>query len=300
MPATRMDLGDTGSPMGLVGKILKAEPNLAPPVPIVDLAHQLDIAEIRDLSTDGFEGGLITDEARSGGFILVNRLARGGRRRFTIGHELGHFLMMSHKPPPDGFACSRADMRRWTGKEKNSAVRMEVEANEFAALMLMPPPLWHRELAKDRSPDLSYMVALADLFEVSREAAARAYAQYHDETLAVLVVKDGTVSRVYRDRARFPSLAVAAGSAAPRSSVFSRAARQLHRASAIVEAQAEVWLESDWGRSLPQLYEQVFFQQNGFALIMLWAEVADDEETDDWGEKTAKQRLQDRQERWSR
>jgi len=300
MQVTRMDLGETGSPMGLVGKILKAEPKLGPPVPIVELAYQLDIAEIRDLSTDGFEGGLITDEVRSGGFILVNRLARGGRRRFTIGHELGHFLMTSHKPPPDGFECSRADMRRWTGKEKSTAVRMEVEANEFAALMLMPPPIWRRELAKDHNPDLSCMVALADLFEVSKEAAARAYAQYHDETLAVLIVKDGMVSRVYRDRARFPSLAVTAGSAVPRKSLLSRATRYLHRASDIVEARAELWLESEWGRSLPQLYEQVFFQQNGFALIMLWAEVADEEDEDGWGEKTAKQRLRDRQERWGR
>ena len=84
MKVGRIDLDGTGSPMGLVAKILKAEPDLTIPVPIEELSRQLDIAEIRDMTTDGFEGGLITDDARSSGFILVNRIARRGRRRFTI------------------------------------------------------------------------------------------------------------------------------------------------------------------------------------------------------------------------
>jgi len=189
MQVTRIDLDGTGSPMGLVAKILKAEPGLTIPVPIEELAHQLDIAEIRDLSADGFEGGLITDDARSSGFILVNRAARRWRRRFTIGHELGHFLMTTHKPPAGGFQCSRDDMRRWTDKEKGGAIRMEVEANEFAALILMPPPLWRAELAKFRDPDLAQIVTLAGLFDISKEAAARTYAQYNKEPVAVVVAK---------------------------------------------------------------------------------------------------------------
>jgi Zn-dependent peptidase ImmA (M78 family) len=87
-------------------------------------AQELDIADIRDMSTDGFEGGLITDDARSSGYILVNRSARRRRRRFTIGHELGHFLMTTHKVPAGGFQCSRDDMRRWTDKEQSTAIRI--------------------------------------------------------------------------------------------------------------------------------------------------------------------------------
>jgi hypothetical protein len=295
MQVTRMDLDGTGSPMGLVGKILKAEPGLAIPVPIEQLAHQLDIAEIRDLSADGFEGGLITDDARSRGLILVNRAAR--RRRFTVGHELGHFLMTAHKPPAGGLQCSRDDMRCWTDKEKGGSIRMEVEANEFAALILMPPPLWRAELAKFRDPDLAQIVTLAGLFDVSKEAAARAYAQYNEEPVAVVVAKDGKIDKVYRDIARFPRLGVRAGAPVPANSLLFRAAQQPNHPSAIEEAPAEAWLESDWGKPLPGLYEQVFFQQNGFALTMLWAELADEEEDDGWGEKTAKQRFQDRQAR---
>ena len=91
-------LADTGSPMSLVTKILSVEKDLPIPVPIEELAKQLDIEKIAPLETEGFEGGLVTDDARSTGFILVSRAAPSGRRRFTIGHELGHFLIVSHRP----------------------------------------------------------------------------------------------------------------------------------------------------------------------------------------------------------
>ena len=302
MKITRMDLDGTGSPAGLVTKILKAEPGLKPPVPVEELARQLDISEIRDLTTEGFEGGLITDEARSHGFILVNRAAIAGRRRFTVGHELGHFLLTHHKPPPGGFLCTRDDMRRWDEKEKSAIVRMEVEANEFSALLLMPPPLWRAEAGKFGDPDLSQIVALARTFGVSKEAAARTYAQYHNETIAVVVVKDAIINKMYRAFGRFPRLGLSRGATVPTSSVFYRAKKQLTSPSEIAEARAEFWLESEWGKPLPELYEQVFFQRGGFALILLWVETsaADEDDWDPDAEKTAKERLRDRQARWGR
>jgi Zn-dependent peptidase ImmA (M78 family) len=300
MKLTRMDLDGTGSPMGLVGKILKAEPELTIPVPIEELARQLDITDIRDMTTDGFEGGLVTDTARSSGYILVNRAARLGRRRFTVGHELGHFLMTHHKPPQGGFQCSRDDMRAWSDKEKSAGIRMEVEANEFSALILMPPPLWKRELGKLGDPDLSQIVALAKAFGVSKEAAARSFAQYHDEAVAIVVAKDGKAEKIYRKLTGFPTPCVKAGMNIPPSSFLFRATEQLDLPTEIVEARAEFWLESDFGVRLPKLYEQVFFQHDGYALIMLWAELPRENDFDPDEDRTSKQRLQDRQAKWAR
>jgi hypothetical protein len=189
-------------------------------------------------------------------------------------------------------------MRHWTGKEDGSAVRMEVEANEFARLILMPPPPWRKEMAKFRDPDLSHIITLAGLFDVSKEAAARTYAQYHNEPVALVVANDGKIDRVYQDIGRFPRLGVRLGTPVPAGSLLFRAAKQLNHPSTISEARAEICLESDWGKPLPGLYEQVFFQQNGFALIMLWAELVDEEESDGWEDKTSKQRLQERQSKW--
>jgi Zn-dependent peptidase ImmA (M78 family) len=297
MKVTRMDLDGTGSPMGLVSKILKAEPSLILPIPIEALAKQLDITDIQDVTSENFEGGLITDTTRSSGCILVNRAAIRGRRRFTIGHELGHFLMTTHKPPAGGFQCSRADMRRWD-KDLSPAIRMEVEANEFAGLILMPPPLWRREAGKFKKPDLSQVVQLAGTFDVSKEASARSFAQYHDEPIAVIVTKDRQIDKIYRNITRFPAMCVRQGDPVPASSVLHKVIAQTDRPSELTEAQSEFWLVSEWGRRLPKLYEQVFFQQSGFAILMLWAEIEEEEEKDD--ERTAKQRYQDQQQKWNR
>jgi hypothetical protein len=294
-----MDLDGTGSPAGLVTKILKAEPQLPVPVPIEDLARQLDIKEIARLETHGFEGGLLTDEARSSGIILVNDAARRGRRRFTIGHELGHFLIPTHKPKHGAeFLCSRDDMRRWSDKDQDNYVRMEVQANEFAALILMPPPFWRKEMAAYRDPALSQVIDLAGKFDVSKEAAARTSAQYHDHLVAIIVVKDGKIDKIYRDPVRFPYMSMKVGQLVPRQSIFHSASKTLDAPSDIQEVGAETWLQSDWGKRLPTLYEQVFFQQGGFALLMLWAEPAEEAEEDADEDRTSKQRLQDRQSRW--
>lgn len=283
--------------MGLVAKILEAEPRLSIPVPIEELARRLDIEDIRTIATDSFEGGLVTDEARSSGFILVNRRATPKRRRFTIGHELGHFLLRNHRPLSGEFQCSRADLKRWTHKGMSASVRMEVEANQFASAILMPPPIWQKALAKFSAPALPQIIEHASTFNVSTEAAARAYVQYHDQSLAVVIIKDGTILRIYCDIRRFPSLCVEAGSAVPATSLFFRAPKKLHRASSINRGDAGFWLESDWGKQLPRLYEQVFFQRDGYALLMLWAEKIEDDEYDPEENKTSAQRLRDRQTR---
>src|SRR5882757_9299215 len=95
---TRRDLEGTGSPEGLVARILKAEPNLKYPLPIESLAEQLGITEIGELETDGFEGCRYALEDKQKGFILLNKASKGGRRRFTIGHELGHLCIPAHRP----------------------------------------------------------------------------------------------------------------------------------------------------------------------------------------------------------
>jgi hypothetical protein len=296
MRVRRLDLDGTGSPEGIVGKILKEEPDLVIPVDIEALARQLDITDIIDLTTEGFEGGLITDDCRSQGTILVNKSARRGRRRFTVGHELGHFLIPTHKPVKgDQFLCSREDMRRWSAKENDTYARMEVEANRFSALMLMPPRYLRAMMGKFRDPNLAQVVDVAGHFDVSKDAAARAYATYHEEKIAIAVIKDGTVLRIYRNL-KFPRITVGNGSPVPRNSLYNYAKARGAELTEITANGAELWIESEWGKRLPSLYEQVFFQQEGFALLMLWIEDSEDDDEEDEDERrTSKERYRHRQ-----
>lgn len=298
MKITRLDLDDTGSPEGLITKILKAEPDLPIPVPVEELAQCFDITDIAVLTTEGYEGGLITDDCKSEGVILVNAAARRGRRRFTIGHELGHFLIPTHRPAKSGqFLCSREDMRRWSAQENDAYARMEIEANRFSALLLMPPPKLRIAMGKFGEPDLAHITQLADHFDVSKEPAARAYATYHDQPIAIAVVKDGIVLRIYK-QTKFPRIGVSYGAPVPRNSLFHYAANSGQKITDIRQNGAELWLESDWGKRLPTLYEQVFYQQEAYALIMLWVDADndyDEAEIDDDEGRTSKERLRFRQ-----
>ena len=295
MKIERMDLGDVGSPEGLVRQILKLEPDLPIPVPIEELAHQLDIDEIIDLSTDGYEGGLITDETRSSGTILVSKSAMRGRRRFTVGHELGHFLIPTHKPVQNGkFLCSRDDRRQWSTKDVSTYARMEAEANRFSALILMPPPKMRAMMERFRDPDLGHILDVARHFDVSREPAARAYAEYNDQAVAIAVIKDGRVLRIYRNT-KFPRICVNNGDVVPAKSLFHLQSARGSNPTGLHENGAELWIDSDRGERLPALYEQVFIQQEGFALLLLWIEIADEEEADEDENRTAKERLKHRQ-----
>jgi Zn-dependent peptidase ImmA (M78 family) len=300
MKVTRLDLDGTGSPEGLVAKILKAEPTLSYPIPIEDVAKALDIQEIGELETTAFEGGLLMDQHRSSGIILVNKAARGGRRRFTIGHELGHFCIITHKPiEGDRFLCSRDDMRRWSASEQDTYARMEVEANRFSALLLMPPPMLRNYMSKLGDPDLTQVLAIHEDFDVSKDAAARAFAQYHDEPIAIVVACDGKILRIY-SHIKFPRLGLPTNADIPKMSSYWHAPKSRTTPSELSEVAAGQWLESEWGKPLPDLFEQVLHQQLGYALILLWPELKDGEDEDDPDEnRTSKERLAERRGRWT-
>jgi Zn-dependent peptidase ImmA (M78 family) len=293
MKITRMDLADTGSPMGLATKILSVEKDLPIPVPIEKLARRLDIEKIAPLESEGFEGGLLTDQDRSTGIILVNQAAPSARRRFTIGHELGHFLIVSHKPvEPGKFLCSRADMASWSLDQTDRYARMEAEANEFSGLILIPPPALKKFIPKG-DPTLEHVPLVAKHFEVSKEASARAYAKYHPQQIAIVVIKDGIVKRAHKP-STFPWISVPYGKPVPKASSFHKNQRQ-RVASELSSIIPEHWVDLKPGQRA-ELFEQVYPQQDGYALLMLWLEAEETEEEDD--DRTSKQRYQDQQQRW--
>jgi Zn-dependent peptidase ImmA (M78 family) len=261
-----------GSPEGLVTRILKLEQNLPIPIPIEQLCKQLDISDIQSLDTDGFEGGLITDTARSEGVILVNKNSHYFRQRFTIGHELAHFLLPTHMPDKEGrFLCSREDMNLLSAKETDRRARMEVEANRFSSLMLIPPPTLRKALGNS-SPDLAKVVNLAGHFEVSKQAMSRAYADYHEELVAIIGVKDNRIIWISKNRMRFPFIQPPIGGLVPAASLLHLNTHQPNVASAITECLPDHWIDVMRGKAAPLLYEQVYYQRDGYALILLQLE----------------------------
>lgn len=297
MPVSRIDLADCGSPERLVVEILKAEPDLPIPVPIERLARQLGIVDIKTLEADGFVGGLITNATKSTGVILLHKDLRKGRRRFTIGHELAHLLIPTHTPgAEDRFLCSINDLLSLDPKVADRRMRWEAEANRFASLILVPPPRFRKEANEGRDPDLKQVVSLADRYEVSKEVAGRAYVDYRREPVAFLITHEGRLLRSYRRRDDFPFITVNWGSAIPKLSLLLRKPHQIAVASEIEETDAAVWLDVTRGNRAPTLFEQVYRQQGGYALILLsLEEEMADEDNDDrnWNRRNVKLHLHD-------
>ncbi len=281
MTLSRLDLDGAGSPDALVTRILKLKPDLQLPVPIEDLCADLDIFRIADLETEGFEAALVTDNVKSKGAILVAKGRSRQRRRFSITHELGHFLMPSHIPPSDGqFLCSAEQLQQMAAKDQDRQARMEAEANRFAALLLMPPPLLRTRLRKARRPQLEQLVAMAEEFDVSKDAMGRAYAEHHDEPVAVLIWREGRLIRCYRS-STMPWLSLRYGDRMPRGSGATAHSDEVGRIAEPAEADPHVWFDDRAARKVAGLCDQVLVQRDGYRMQLLHAELRADDEPDE-------------------
>lgn len=277
---SRIDLADFDSPEQIIQGIIHQVSDLPIPVPIDDLALMLDITDIKALETQGFEGGLLTDINKSEGIILVSRASPVQRRRFTIGHELAHFLCPRHKPPgANGFLCSFDDMRLISAREADRAACMEVEANRFAAHLLMPLPHFRKDVRLRKGADIEHILELARRYEASKEATARRYVDVHDEPCAVVVSHKSSVLRFYRGE-DFPFIDLISGCPVPRESLTARTDLKEAVVSDWEEQDGSLWLSVQGGRRAPMIYEQVLPQRDGYRLTLITL-VEDPEEVEE-------------------
>ena len=106
--------------------------------------------------------------------IVVNDSHSDVRQRFTIAHELGHLLL-------HGYTSAHADrsfkVRLRDSQSSEGSVREEIEANRFAAELLMPADAMRRRLldhvfdyAPEKQPSERELDKLARDFNVSKQA----------------------------------------------------------------------------------------------------------------------------------
>lgn len=176
------------------------------------IAYAFDVREIRLEPLDNIERALLTPPEKEVGSILVNRQSRPQRRRFTIAHELRHLLHAHYRPQgKQGFLCSNKDIRFRSHVLKPGLTRhhrQEWQANRFAIEVLVPAHLLAPYL--DAEPNLEVVLALANDFDVSREAAARHFIEKSDRPMAIVFSQHGRVRYAVRND-EFPQLGVHRG-----------------------------------------------------------------------------------------
>jgi hypothetical protein len=107
-----------------------------------------------------------------------------GRQRFTVAHELGHYLL--HRSHQAEFRCASEDVLDRVLKER------EREANEFASYLLMPIDDFRAQIAgQDFSLDLIRHCAAR--YGTTFTAAALKWVEFTTQLASVVVARDGFV-----------------------------------------------------------------------------------------------------------
>jgi Zn-dependent peptidase ImmA (M78 family) len=275
----RMKLSDLGGPEALADCIIKHFPEMEIPIPLSRIAEAVGIVDIISQKTDAFEGVLITDGSKTKGSIAYNESSRPQRRRFTIAHELGHFLLPLHGANAQ---CAKADMSigHFTSKDSNRA--REAEANLFAASLLMPRAMFLSAIRRLGAPEVGHIVKLADDYGVSKEACVHRYTDLCDDPCAVIFSRHGIVRYICKTK-DFPFIDLRKDQPLPRQSISAQMKYESGQTSDQIETIPEIWTNDCRRLRDKVLYEQSLDQTDGYRLSMLTIDGAleDDDDPDE-------------------
>jgi Zn-dependent peptidase ImmA (M78 family) len=259
-----VEFADFRSPPEFVSGIFRQNPDLGFPVPLEDIARAAGIFKIRYEKFDAFEGVLRANAEKSRGIIAINSRSWPQRQRFTLGHELGHFLLPKHNCFME---CSANDMM--------SRLRLnpiEVEANEFSAQLLMPESLFTSHPDYPESPDCRALVSLADCCDVSFKACAYRYQDLFRHPLGLIFSQYGEVRSIRRNEALGFWIKVGINEALPNhlcSKIQAMIANSVYRQ----ESATDLWFDTSRATNPPDsVMEETFLQENGYATTLLWFE----------------------------
>jgi Zn-dependent peptidase ImmA (M78 family) len=143
---------------------------LEPPIDVHALA-----AEFADLEHDSIPGqcdGLVVgldSRTRSRPLIVLTRTTNLVRERFTVAHELGHVLLPWH-----GTTTLACDIDADLSPQAYLATQAEVEANRFAADLLVPPAWLSSLIASEGTEHIGRLVLAIQPAQVSAHVACLA------------------------------------------------------------------------------------------------------------------------------
>lgn len=136
-----------------------------PPVPALQVAGGLGIPVFEWDFPDEISGAFVCHEGAAA--IAVNQSHPGHRQRFTIAHELGHFVLAAERGLfVDLLSREHMPSLGPTDGHEEEERRLEMAANWFASDLLMPAE-WIRRDVREHGTNLAY---LSRRYDVSQQA----------------------------------------------------------------------------------------------------------------------------------
>lgn len=165
------------------------------------------IIEENDLN--GLLGKVIFNE-ETGQIQINSSITNEGLKRFTLAHEMGHFLI-SKNSNWNKHGCTYDSLGKYNFNKDH-----EAEANRFAAELLMHKP-WFSRYIKNIPIGMELIKQISAEFNVSLTAATLRYAEIGQYPIAVLISKDGKVQWSFINEF-FPLKYISVGSQVPKES----------------------------------------------------------------------------------
>jgi hypothetical protein len=123
--------------------------------------------------------------------IAYNGKTRPERQRFTIAHELGHFIL--HRGRQQSFNCDKQSVHTGIATLRD----IEREADDFASNLLMPGDLL-RDWISNQRIDLHVLSAMAKRFQVSFEALCIRFIKFTTQRAILVYWDNGYVKYEWR------------------------------------------------------------------------------------------------------
>ena len=162
--------------------------NFKPPIDVEAVAQALQL-DIRHVNSRAYDGAMFPFRYRAGGIVTVNGNAERGRRRFTLAHEIGHYVLPSKA---SAAACSLRGVGAW-GHQKT---RGERDADRFAVELLLPAgPV--RSMVSAKGLTTETVEEVKKVFDVSLAAAAYRTVEFVEGESAVVVAIGGIVKHYH-------------------------------------------------------------------------------------------------------
>lgn len=214
---------------------LRGALKLAPRLDIDALTKELSLT-IVEVDSNSFDGAFLRASDRLSGRILVRRgIREPGRKRFTIAHEVGHFVL--HRSERQ-LSCGAEEIEHWEDREANP----EHQADLFASEFLLPSDSVRERSCKEW-PSLHLVGTIAGFFGASLTATARKYCDVASQSCAVVWTEKGQI-RWFHASGKFPYW-IPVGERAGVNSVAARLIAGNSVQEGMVEVPAEDWIASN-------------------------------------------------------
>lgn len=223
---------------------------------LLDIAFALGV-QIKEGPLHGASARLI----RIGNHAIIrlpNTETNEPRKRFSIAHELGHFVL-DHEVMSLGIVCTDQDMMNWYAMDR------ETEANYFASELLMPETLI-KQRCDVKEVSFDPVKKIATDFQTSLTSAAIRFVKFCPEPCALICAENSKIKWFVKSSEWWP---------------FIRKGQKLDKRTLAIEyfvgqripdegqdIKADAWLDEP---KIREVFEHsIALGQYGLVLTLLW------------------------------